>query len=89
MSGKLPSKLLPWYTYAQRFVETIKTKSPKVVVRQNLPDAKVSTVMMLSGLIEVNLKTKGDAGSSDIVSITTEAPKYETYALEQEIHGLK
>ena len=88
-SGRLPSKLVPWYTYAQRFVETIKTKSPKIVVRQSLPDAKVSTVMMLSGLIEVTLKTKGESGGPDIVTITTEAPKYETYALEQEVHGLK
>ena len=60
-------------------METIKAKSHKVVVRQVIPEAaaKVSAVMMLSGLIEVTVKSKGD-----IVIVLTKAPKYETYQLE-------
>ena len=71
--------MVPWYQYAARFVETIKTKSPKVVVRQVSAEAsaKISAVLMLSGLIEVTVKTKGD-----VVIVVTNAPKYETYSLE-------
>jgi len=63
----LPSKLRPWYTYAQKFVETIKTKSPKVVLRSTLPDAKINTVMMLQGNIEVTLKSKKDGLTTETI----------------------
>ena len=89
--SRLPSKLAPWYQYAAKFVDTIKKKSPKVVVRQasNEMGAKISSVMMLSGLIEVTVKTKGHGGQgSDIVTIIADGPKYETYELEQDVDGL-
>ena len=51
--------------------------------------------MMLSGLIEVTVKTKSNFSGNDVDStnqqykVTTQAPKYETYLMEQEVHGLK
>ena len=51
--------------------------------------------MMLSGLIQVTVKTKknvqkncGESGV-DEVKVTTEGPKYDAYILEQEKHGMK
>ena len=32
-SGNLPSKLRPWYIYASEFVDAIRKKQPKIVVR--------------------------------------------------------
>ena len=29
----MPTKLRPWYVYAAKFVQTIRTKSPKIVIR--------------------------------------------------------
>lgn len=55
--------------------------------------AKVGTVMMLSGLMEVTIKTRKVAADghaeTDSVKVVTEAPKHDVYVLEQEIHGLK
>ena len=43
---------------------------------------KVNTVMMLNGQIEVTVKAKQ-------YKVTTQAPKYDSYLMEQEVHGLK
>lgn len=100
----MPSKLRPWYTYAAKFVQTIRTKSPKIVIRHRLPPredgikVKVGTVMMLSGLIEVTVKVKPslvkrtnaeEAVGMDEVKVTAEGPKYDAFVLEQDNHGLK
>ena len=50
--------------------------------------------MMLSGLIEVTISTKvtsqdGSTKPSEKVVILTSGPKYETYMLDQDVHGLK
>ena len=49
--------------------------------------------MMLSGLLEVTIKTRKVAtdghAETDSVKVVTEAPKHDVYVLEQEIHGLK
>ena len=53
--------------------------------------------MMLSGLIQITVKTKKssavqeNSGESriDEVKVTTEGPKYDAYILEQEKHGMK
>ena len=95
----MPSKLKPWYTYAAKVVQTIRTKSPKIVIRQRMPiddqisaqgiqKLKIATIMMLSGLIEVTIKSKKN-GTTDEVKCITEGPKYDAYILEQDNHGLK
>jgi len=79
---KLPSKLRPWYIYAMKFVETIRTKSPKIVVRQALPRCKIGTIMMLNGLIEVTIKARKEDNGIDVVKVVVQAPKYEVYLLQ-------
>ena len=69
-SGNLPSKLRPWYQYASEFVEAIRKKQPKIVVRQTKQvtspetantksmkvNIKISTVFTLSGHVESTMK---------------------------------
>ena len=46
--------------------------------------------MMLSGFIEVTVKSKKpETNETEIIKVTAEFPKYDIYALEQEVHGLK
>lgn len=60
-------------------MDTIRTKSPKVVVRQSLAKCKVNSVLMLSGLVEVTVKSKKDSGETDIVKIVATGPKYAVF----------
>ena len=44
--------------------------------------------MMLSGLMEITIKTKKDDNTRDEVKVVTEGPKYDVLVLEQDVHGL-
>lgn len=65
-----------------KFVETIRTKSPKIVVRQALPQCKIGTIMMLNGLIEVTIKARKEDNCTEVVKVVVQAPKYEVYLLQ-------
>ena len=44
---------------------------------------------MLSGLIEVTIKSRKEDNRTDVVRVVVQGPKYDVYLLEQEVHGLK